>query len=59
MHPDRQFAARAAECTLAIFGLAGELAALDAKGPGSLRVGLVDYLHCMTEAQVLQGARLE
>jgi hydroxyethylthiazole kinase len=30
---------------LAIFGVAGELAAERAEGPGSLRVGLIDALH--------------
>ncbi|KAL4420339.1 hypothetical protein ABPG77_006146 [Micractinium sp. CCAP 211/92] len=44
---------------LAYFGLAAELAAADgAKGPGSLRVGLLDNLWNMSQEQLLAGARV-
>lgn len=38
--------------------LAAELGAQEAKGPGSLRVGLLDHLWGMTEQQLVAGARL-
>ena len=43
---------------LAIFGLAGERAAVDAAGPGSLRWRIVDELSLLDEAVVLEGARI-
>ncbi|GAB4815839.1 hypothetical protein N2152v2_002885 [Parachlorella kessleri] len=43
---------------LAYFGLAGELAARDAKGPGSLRVGLLDNLWTLSEEEVLGCVKL-
>ena len=36
--------------------LAAELGSAGAKGPGSLRVGLLDNLWTMTEQQLLEGA---
>ncbi len=39
--------------------LAGELGAAGAKGPGSLRVGLLDHLYCMSEQEVTGGIRLK
>ncbi|KAK9828855.1 hypothetical protein WJX72_002417 [[Myrmecia] bisecta] len=42
----------------AVFGLASEVAARSAKGPGSLRVGLLDQLYGLEEQQVLSGVRL-
>ena len=38
--------------------LAAELGSVGAKGPGSLRVGLLDNLWTMTEQQVLEGAKV-
>ncbi len=43
---------------LAVFGLAAELAAAKAAGPGSLRWRLLDELAGLDEAAVLQGARI-
>ena len=37
---------------LAIMGVAGQLAAAKATGPGSLRVGLIDVLHNLNERQL-------
>lgn len=48
--PDQRVAAAAH--ALAIFGLAAEEAARDAKGPGSLRAGLLDQLFTMDQATV-------
>jgi hydroxyethylthiazole kinase len=47
----------AAAAATAIFGLAGELAARGARGPGSLRVALMDALHAMDEATLRSGIR--
>jgi hydroxyethylthiazole kinase-like sugar kinase family protein len=38
--------------------LAAEEAARDAKGPGSLRAGLLDQLFTMDQATVVRGVRL-
>ncbi|PSC74808.1 Hydroxyethylthiazole kinase isoform A [Micractinium conductrix] len=44
---------------LSYFGLAAELAAADgAKGPGSLRVGLLDHLWTLSQEQVLAGSKI-
>ncbi|KAI7844450.1 hypothetical protein COHA_001954 [Chlorella ohadii] len=48
----------AAAHALSYFGLAAELGAADAKGPGSLRVGLLDNLWTMSEQQLLVGAKV-
>ena len=48
VEPDAFTAAAAA---LAVFGVAGELAAADATGPGSLQVALLDRLYGLTERQ--------
>jgi hydroxyethylthiazole kinase len=42
----------------ALFGLAGEIAARDARGPGSLRVGLMDALHNLDSATIRAGLRI-
>lgn len=48
---------RAAAAATAVFGLAGEMAAKSAHGPGSLRVALMDTLHGLDEATVRTGVR--
>ncbi|MGH6900618.1 MAG: hydroxyethylthiazole kinase, partial [Geminicoccaceae bacterium] len=48
----------AAAQALAIFGLAGERAAAQAAGPGSLRWRIVDQLALLDEAAVLEGVRI-
>ncbi len=47
----------AATTATALFGLAGELAAQTARGPGSLRMALMDALHGLDEATVRSGIR--
>lgn len=42
----------------ALFGLAGEIAAQEARGPGSLRVGLMDALHNLDGAAIRTGLDL-
>lgn len=49
---------KAAAAATAIFGLAGEIAAQGARGPGSLRVALMDTLHALDERTVRAGVRL-
>jgi hydroxyethylthiazole kinase len=49
----------AAAIALAAYGLAGELAARNARGPGSLHVGLYDELAGLTEESLRAGLRIE
>ena len=49
---------RAAAGGLAVFGLAGERAAAESAGPGSLRWRIVDELALLDEAVVLEGVRI-
>jgi len=48
----------AAAAGLVCFGLAAELAAAHAKGPGSFKVALFDALHNLTAEQVREGAKV-
>jgi hydroxyethylthiazole kinase len=50
--------AAAAAGALAIFGLAGEMAALTASGPGGFAVGFLDALHGMAPADVAARCRI-
>ena len=52
---DRLIATAAA---LACYGLAGEIAAKRAKGPGSFRVALLDAVYNLTEARVRSAVRI-
>lgn len=49
----------AAAAGLACIGLAAELAAAEAKGPGSFKVALFDSLHNLTAEQVVAGAKVQ
>ncbi len=49
----------AATSALAVYGLAGEIAAHRAKGPGSFHVELYDALAGLTEEAVRSGVRIE
>jgi hydroxyethylthiazole kinase len=51
--------ALAAAAALAYFGLAGEIAAKKAKGPGSFWIEVVDALYNITPEDLLKGARIE
>ena len=44
---------------LAILGLSGELAAIDARGPASFRVQLLDALYNLDEAALAAGAKIQ
>lgn len=55
VEPDPVFAAAEA---LAVFGLAGERAARDADGPGTLRVHLLDQLALIDAKTLRQGLRI-
>lgn len=48
----------AAVAGVALFSVAGELAAVDAAGPGSLQVRLLDTLYTLTEAEFTSRLRL-
>ena len=39
-------------------GLAGELAAAVSRGPGSFQAALLDEIYCLTDEQLLSGARV-
>lgn len=49
----------AASSALAYFGLAGEMGARDAPGPGTFQMALLDALFVMDEKQLKAGARIE
>ena len=49
----------AAVHALAIMGVAGELAAAEAAGPGSFRVRFLDALYNLDEATLNDGARIQ
>jgi hydroxyethylthiazole kinase len=55
VEPDAVLAASRA---LVVLGLAGELAAEQSKGPGSLQLHLLDVLHTLDEATVRARARV-
>ncbi|HYO69838.1 MAG TPA: hydroxyethylthiazole kinase [Archangium sp.] len=55
VEPDAVLAASRA---LVVLGLAGELAAAQSKGPGSLQLHLLDVLHTLDEATVRARARV-
>ena len=49
----------ASVAAMAFFGLAGEFAARQAKGPGSFRINLLDALYAMTPEELAAGAKLK
>ncbi|HOJ51183.1 MAG TPA: hydroxyethylthiazole kinase [Syntrophales bacterium] len=50
---------KAAICAMAVMGIAGEMAAELAQGPGSMQMHFIDCLYRMTEKDVLERARIE
>ena len=48
----------AAAAGLLLIGVAGEVAGARAGGPGSLAVGILDTLHALDHATILQRARV-
>ena len=44
---------------MALLGVAGELAAKESKGPGSLQLNILDKLHNMTEAEFTSTLKIE
>ncbi|KAF1898804.1 hypothetical protein Lal_00035563 [Lupinus albus] len=55
---DKSHALDAAVSALAVFGVAGELGMKMAKGPGSLRMHLIDALHGLDEATLLSHVNI-
>ncbi|MBN1156664.1 hydroxyethylthiazole kinase [Candidatus Woesearchaeota archaeon] len=51
--------AKAAACALSCLGIAGELAAKKAKGPGTFKELFFDEICCLDEKKVKKGARIE
>ncbi len=49
----------AATTALAYFGLAGEKGAIEAKGPGSFQMAILDALYTTDEKQMEEGARIQ
>ena len=49
---------RAAAAGLILIGLAGELAAARAHGPGTLAVGILDALHGLDQGTIVERARI-
>jgi hydroxyethylthiazole kinase len=49
---------RAAAYALGVFGLAGEVAARESPGPGTLRWRILDALHTLDERTVMEGVRI-
>ena len=52
-------ASAASAHAMAIMGVAGELAAEQAKGPGSLQMHFLDALHNLTETDITERVKLE
>jgi hydroxyethylthiazole kinase len=50
---------RAAAAALLIFGVAGEIAATQSRGPGSFAVAIVDALHALDRAAILRHAKVK
>lgn len=48
----------ASASALAFFGLAGESAAQDSRGPGSFQAALLDSLYCLTSSELESGAKI-
>lgn len=44
---------------MAVMGIAGEMAASAATGPGSLQIRFLDYLYCLTEDDINQHLKIE
>lgn len=49
----------AAACGLAVYGLAAEMAAKKAKGPGSFKVAFFDAVYNLTPVQIIKGVRIK
>lgn len=56
VYPSQPF--EAAASALSIFGVASELGMGSARGPASLRMHLIDELHSLNEAAVLQSSNI-
>jgi hydroxyethylthiazole kinase len=44
---------------MAVMGIAGEMAASVAAGPGSLQTNFLDYLYCLSENDISQRLKVE
>ncbi|MBA3044652.1 MAG: hydroxyethylthiazole kinase [Euryarchaeota archaeon] len=49
----------AAACAMVVYGIAGEMAAVDAKGPGSMKQNLFDAIMAVGKEDILNGAKID
>ncbi|MDO9538247.1 MAG: hydroxyethylthiazole kinase, partial [Thermoplasmata archaeon] len=49
----------AAACAMIVYGIAGEMAAVDAKGPGSMKQNMFDSLMRVNRNHILEGAKAD
>lgn len=49
----------AAACAMAVYGIAGEIAAKDAKGPGSMKQNMFDAIMAVGRKEILKGAKID
>ncbi len=49
----------AAACAMSVYGIAGEMAAVEAKGPGSMKQNMFDTIMAVGREDVLRGARID
>jgi hydroxyethylthiazole kinase len=49
----------AAACAMSVYGIAGEMAAVDAKGPGSMKQNMFDTIMAVSRKDILKGARID
>jgi hydroxyethylthiazole kinase len=48
----------AAACAMSVYGIAGEMAAVDARGPGSMKQNLFDSIMAVGRKEILECARV-
>jgi hydroxyethylthiazole kinase len=51
--------ALAASCAMAVYGIAGEMAAKGAKGPGSMKQNLFDSIAAVGRKEIMKGAKVD
>ena len=49
----------ATACALSVYGIAGEMAAIDARGPGSMKQNMFDTIMAIGRDDILRGARID
>ena len=49
----------AAACAMSVYGIAGEMAAVDARGPGSMKQNMFDTIMAVGRKEIIKGARID